>query len=138
MDRGEDGRARRGAAAQMVHKAGVRAIGVFEIGVFGFFRERIGVEPLEQLEIHAESAERELWRVDVQVGHARNNELAGIVQQRQRGILRRKRGEYARDAAVFTDKIAVVHGLHGVCVGAEAETALQYKIFQDEPCSFAR
>ena len=60
MDRGEDGRARRGAAAQMVHKTGVRAIGVFEIGVFGFFRERIGVEPLEQLEVHAEAAEREL------------------------------------------------------------------------------
>ena len=138
MDRGEDGRARRGAAAQMVHKAGICAVGVFEIGVFGFFRERIGVEPLEQLEVHAEAAEGKLRRVDMQIGHAGEDELSGIVQQRQRGILRRKRGENARDAAVFTDEIAVVLGLHGVCVGAEAETALQYKIFQDEPCSFAR
>ena len=138
MDRGEDGRARRGAAAQMVHKAGVRAVGIVEVGIFGLLWEGIGIEPLEQLEVHAEAAEGELRRVDMQIGHAGEDELSGIVQQRQRGILRRKRGAYARDAAALADEEAVVHGLHRVRVGAEAQTALQYKIFQDEPCSFAR
>ena len=47
--------------------------------------------------------------MDMQIGHARQDQLLAIIQHRQLRILFRQRPEYARNAAVLYNKIAVLH-----------------------------
>ena len=94
---------------QVVHEAAVGPVRVLQFLIFGFLREGIGIQPFQQFHIHAESAEGKLRRMDMQIGHARQDQLLAIIQHRQLRILFRQRPEYARNAAVLYNKIAVLH-----------------------------
>ena len=124
MDGGEDGRAR--AAQQMVHEAAVGPVCVVQLLILGFLREGIGVEPLQQLHIHAEPAEGELRRVDMQVGHTGQDQPVAVIEHRQRGIARRQRLKDAGDAAVFHNDAALLQTDDLIHAPAEAEIAFYY------------
>ncbi len=65
--------------------------------------------------------------MDMQIGHARQDQLLAIIQHRQLRVLFRQRPEYARDAAVFYDKITVLHVDQFVHAAAETEISLYDK-----------
>ena len=124
MDGGEDGRARGRAAQQMRGEAAIRPFGVVQVLVFGFLREGIGVEPLQQLHIHAEPAEGELRRVDMQVGHTGQDQPMAVIEHRQRGIARRLKD--AGDAPLLHNDAALFQTDDLVHAPAEADISLYY------------
>ena len=126
MDGGKDGRARGRAAQQMRGEAAIRPFGVVQVLVFGFLREGIGVEPLQQLHIHAEPAEGELRRVDMQVGHTGQDQPMAVIEHRQRGIARRQRLKDAGDAPLLHNDAALFQTDDLVHAPAEADISLYY------------
>ena len=65
--------------------------------------------------------------MDMQIGHARQNQPVFIIQDRQLRILFRQRPEDACGAAVFDDNITVLHADQLVHAAAEAEISLYNK-----------
>ena len=131
MDGGENGRARGRAVQQMVHKAAVGPVRVVQLLVFRLLREGIGIQPFQQLHIHTEPAEGKLRRVDMQIGHARQDQPVAVVQNRQLRPALRKRPEDARNVAVLNDNITVLHTNQLVHAAAEAEISLYNKCPHD-------
>ena len=118
MERREDARARGRAAGKPRHKALIGRFGIGKVLVFRFLWEGIGIEPIEKLQIHAKAAEGKLWRVQVQVRHAGDDELSRIVEHIQilepLGLL----PEHARRFAVSAKEPAVVQYFNGIRAAA--------------------
>ena len=131
VDGGENGCARGRAVQQVVHEAAIGPVRVLQFLIFGFLREGIGIQPFQQLHIHTETAEGKLRRMDMQIGHARQDQLLAIIQHRQLRVSLRQRPEDARDAAVFDDNITVLHADQLVHAAAEAEISLYNKCPHD-------
>ena len=74
------------ASPQVVGKNRVGALGVGQVAVAGLLREGIGVQPLDELAVHADPAERVLRGMDVDVAHAGNHEGVAAVDDAQPGV----------------------------------------------------
>ena len=57
-----------------VHRLGVHVACVFEITELRFAREGVGLQPLEQGQVHASARERVLWSVGVAINQAWHKE----------------------------------------------------------------
>ena len=118
VQRAEDDGAGGGAVAQVVRKDLVGVAGVGEVRVLGLLREGVGVQPVKELQVHAQAAEGVLGRVDVDVAHAGDHELARAVNKGQVGVALRELGEDAGGLAVDADQVAVLGA--GDLLGARA------------------
>ena len=128
VDGAENGGAGGGAAAQMVGKNGIGPVGVGQIGVFGFLGEGVGVQPVQQLHVHAQTPEGKLGRVEMEVRQAGNDESVTVVRQREVDITLRQRFKHTGTAALLADKIALGHQADAVAALAPAEVAPNDKI----------
>ena len=116
----------------------VGARGVVQIPVLGLLREGIGIEPVQQLHIHTESAEGKLRRVKMQVGHAGDDQPITVVADRQLAVAQRQLGENALAAAVLHDDIAVLSDGDLVGIFALADMSLDHKCVHRQPLSAAQ
>ena len=118
MQRRKNARARGRAAGKARNKALIRRLGIREVLIFGLFGEGVGVEPVEQLQIHPEPPEGKLRRVNVQVRHAGNDQLSRIIKNVQ---VREALGLAAEDAcrpAVAAEQPPVVENFYGIGAAA--------------------
>ena len=111
VDGGENSCARGRAVQQVVHEAAVGPVRVLQFLIFGFLWEGIGIQPFQQLHIHTETAEGKLRRMDMQIGHARQDQLNGRGYPDWGGLDANKRiagyclwswNDYARGSASVT------------------------------------
>ena len=128
MDRGEDTGPGGLAAAQMGRKLSVGPAGVVQIPVLGLLGEGVGVEPIQQLHIHAQAPEGELGRVNMEVGHTRNNQAVTKVLQGQIPVLLREDVEYSGTAALLAYQITVLPNPQAMPVPAVDDMALPDEI----------
>ena len=67
MDRGENAGSGGGAALHIPGKNRVTSPGVLQVAVLGLLRERPRVQPFQKLQIHPQTAEAVLWRVQMEI-----------------------------------------------------------------------
>ena len=116
-----------GAPADILHKAGIGLLGIGEVPEPGLLGEGIGVEPIQQLQIHAEAPVGVLGGVDMEIGEAGQNQMAGIIQQGKGRIGLWYGIKDTGAASVHAEQIAVGDGAEGVGVDTITEIALQEK-----------
>ena len=131
----EDDGARRGALAQVVAEDGVGLLGIPEVGVVGLLGEGVGVQPVEQLEIHARAAEGVLRGVEVDVAHAGDDELVFALNDRQAGIALGQLLEDARAHAVDADGVAARHAADLLRGGVVTDVAVKDERLGFHGCS---
>src|SRR5699024_154802 len=102
--------------------------GVVQIPVLGLLGEGVGVEPIQQLHIHAQAPEGELGRVNMEVGHTRNNQAVAKVLQGQIPVLLREDVEYPGTAALLAYQITVLPSPQAMPVQAVEDMALPDEI----------
>ena len=115
------------AAAQIVDKQRVRTACVVRVGIACFLREGLGVQPVQQFEVHAERAERILRCVRVQVDQTGDDELSGVVVHRERCKAFGQGGEDTGAYTIFTDHILIFTDGHVLRGAAPENIALEYK-----------
>ena len=115
------------SAPHIFHKAAVRCFGIIWIFILGLLWKSVDVQPVQKLQIHAQSPEGILRRVNVQIHQARCHQQTRAVQQGKGGILVRKRLKDTGGNAIHTDEKSVLHGLDGLRTAAETEVPSQYK-----------
>ena len=128
VQRGKETGAGGRAAAQMRYELAVGAVGIGQVGVFRFLGEGVGVEPVEQLHIHAQPAKGELRRVRVQVDQTGQDELVAHVEQRKGAVDLREDGKDARAETVFADQIGIFAKTQLVRTRAVTDVPLYDKI----------
>ena len=112
----------------MRYELAVGAVGIGQVGVFRFLGEGVGVEPVEQLHIHAQPAKGELRRVRVQVDQTGQDELVAHVEQRKGAVDLREDGKDARAETVFADQIGIFAQTQLVRTRAVTDVPLYDKI----------
>ena len=127
MQRAEDDGTGGGAVAQVVRKDLVGVAGIGEVRVLGLLREGVGVQPVQELQVHAQAAEGVLGRVDVDIAHAGDDELAGAVDERQLGVALGELTEDAGGLAVNADQVAVLGAGDLLRARAVADVALDHE-----------
>ena len=127
MHGGKRAQAGVGAPADVLHKAGIGLSCIGEVPEPGLLREGVGVQPVQQFQIHAEAPVGVLGRVDVEIGETRQDQMSGIIQE-GKGCIGLWYGVKDTGAAsVQTEQIAARHGTQGVGVDTITEIALQEK-----------
>ena len=127
MGRGEDAGPGGGPPFQVPGENPVGLPGVVQVPVLGLLREDMGLQPVQQLQVHAQPPEGVLRCVDVEVGEAGDDEPAAPVLHRQAPV---GLGQDLIDTgghAVHRDQEAVPHGLQVPGVPAVAEVPFQYE-----------
>ena len=87
--------------------------------------EGLGVQPVEQLKIHAEAAKRVLRGVDVDVAHAGHDQLVAAIDHGKRGEALGQLGEHAGAFAPHADQVAA--GRAGHLLRAHAVAHVSFK-----------
>ena len=108
---GEDGCAGGGALQQAVGKDTIGLVCVRQIGVFGLLGEGVHLQPLHQLQIHAEAAIGILGRMDVQIHQAGEDQLVTEIFHGQMCVFFRQAAVYAAADTVDAQRIAALHCL---------------------------
>ena len=111
--------------AQVVREDVVGALGVRGVCVVGLLGERAGVQPVEQLKVHAQAAKRVLRRMDVDVAHARDDEVVAAADKREARVLLWQLVEHAGRDTVYAHGIAALDAAHLLGRGVVADVALE-------------
>ena len=82
--------------------------GIVFIGVAAFFRESVGFQPFQQFHIHTNGAEGVLGGVEVEIRHARNNQVIFAVNYGKMGIVFRYHRKNTLGKTITADKKALV------------------------------
>ena len=109
MDRPEDRRAGGRGGRQPVREDAVGSFGIGGVGVFRLLGEGVGVQPVEQLEVHAQRPEGILRRVQVQVDEAGDDQPVLAILD---GDPPEPLGQLGKDAGgfpLFADEVALRH-----------------------------
>jgi hypothetical protein len=112
---------------QVVGKDVVGTLGVREVSVLALLGERVGVKPLEELEVHAHATEAVLRGVDVDVVHARDDKLARVVNNANALVLGRKLLVDALDNTINNYQVAILGPGERVVVARPDDVALDCK-----------
>ena len=74
MGSGEDGGPGGEAVFQSVGELPVGRLGIGQVLKFGLLWEGVGVQPVQKLQIHPQTAEAVLWRVQMEIGQPGNDQ----------------------------------------------------------------
>lgn len=125
VDGGEHRRAARGRAAQVSREAPVRVFRIGDIGVARLLGEGVRLQPIEQLEVHAEPAEAVLRGVQVDVVQAGDDEAPRALDHGDAAVALGQLLERAGAHAVLADRVAVRDGRELGRVSAVADVPMQ-------------
>ena len=103
---GEDAGAGGGAVQQLLGEDAVSLFRIFRIGELALFGEGVGLQPLQQLHVHAQAPVGVLAGMHVQVHQAGQDQLAAVVLHGQVLVLLGQLGEYARHLLLHAYQIA--------------------------------
>ena len=93
---------------QIFDKNPISFFGIFQIRVPALLRKGMGIQPFQQFQIHPDAPERVLGGVDMQIGHAGNDESVSIVLHRQIPIFVRDHRINAPGNSFAADQIALL------------------------------
>ena len=117
VDRRENDRTRGRAVLYVIDEYVVCLFRVFDVRVSALLRKCDRIEPVQKLQIHAESPVRVLRRMQMDVGHARTYQLVRIVKYLDPGIFFGQLPVYARCLAVLADQVRILVKLQlGKCL----------------------
>ena len=136
VEGGKDRRPGGGSPPQVLHKQAIGPLGVIQVGKFGLLGEGVGVQPVQQLHIHAQPPVSILGGVDVEVHQAGDHQPPAEVIPGQALVLLWDPGKHPGASALQTDQNAVGHGLQMGAVLAVTEIPLEEEGFGFHGCSF--
>ena len=99
------------AGGQVPGQGAVEGAGIVQVGAASFGGKGIGVEPVQQGQIHPHAHQRILGGVEVEIRQGLEDQGAAPVLHRCAGVLLRQDREDAGDDAVLCHQIALLHSL---------------------------
>ena len=109
MSGGKYDRSCGGALLQIVYKYVIGSVGIFRIRIPRLLRKCVGIQPVQQFQIHAKPPERILRRMNMKICHAGNNECISIISHFQIRKSFRNLFKYTLGNAIQTYKTAILH-----------------------------
>ena len=103
----------------------IGAAGVVQIGKAGLGGEGVGIQPVQQRQVHAHTQHGVLGRVEVHVGKGLHDELVAEIPQRCVGVAVRQRLVDPGDDAVLQHQKAVFRDVHPTQRRSVNDVALQ-------------
>ena len=107
MEGGEHTHPRGAVGSQLLRQLAVYRPGVVRVGKAGLRGKGVGVEPVQQGQIHAHAQHGVLGGVEVQIRKGLDDQRVPAVLHGGPGILLRQHGIHAGDDAVFRNKVSV-------------------------------
>ena len=125
MQGGEHGHAGGAVGDQVAGQALIGAAGIVQIGEPGFGGEGVGIQPVQQRQIHAHAQHGILGGVEVHIGEGLHDQLVAVIPQWGVGVAVRQGVVDPGDDAVLQHQKAVFGDVHPAqCRGVD-DVALQ-------------
>ena len=117
------------AVEQIFYEYMIRLFGILCILIFLFLRKRVGVQPIDQFLIHAQSPEGVLGSVDVQVHKPRNDQLIPVIPAGDPSPFLRKSFKNSPAFSIFAYHITLVHSPYFFLILTVTDMASDSKSF---------